>query len=387
MAQPSRRSAAKTARLLYAESERNADMRYFSGMRVPDAFLAFEFRGKRHGVFSALEFNRARHEGRFDEVLSLEDLQKATRETLGDAAKGPAHIVRLLGRQHGFTQVEVPEDFPTGVAFALQEAGLRVEVVEGAFFPQRALKTAEEAQFIAEGCAASAAGIRAAEQALRRASIDERRFLRLDGKRLTSERLRTLVDSACLEKGAVAFATICAGGDQACDPHCAGSGPLRADALIIVDVFPQVSKTGYYGDMTRTFLKGRASEAQKRLVATVAEAQQRVLTTLKAGISGKRAHEAAAQYFVDEGYQTGQADGVYSGFFHGTGHGLGLDVHEAPRVSSRVADKLRRGMVVTVEPGLYYPGLGGCRIEDVVQIERDGCRKLSKAPYRWHLRR
>ncbi len=379
-------TAARAARLLYAESERNADMRYFSGLRVPDAFIAFEIGGKRHGVFSALEFNRARKESSLDQVHSLEALQQRTRESFGEEARGAAALIRQLARELKFSRVEIPDDFPAEVAFGLRDIGLKVETAGGPFFPQRMIKTEAEAGYIAQGCAASAAGIKAAENALRRATIDKRRYLRLEGKRLTCERLRTLVDTACLQRGAIAFATICAGGDQACDPHCAGSGPLRADELIIVDVFPQVSKTGYFGDMTRTFLKGRASDAQKRLVAAVAEAQRRVLATLKAGVNGKRAHLAAMDYFVSQGYETGQTNGVYSGFFHGTGHGLGLDVHEPPRVSSRAPERLRKGTVVTVEPGLYYPGLGGCRIEDVVQIEREGYRKLSRAPYRWHLR-
>ncbi|MGF1483859.1 MAG: M24 family metallopeptidase [Opitutales bacterium] len=381
-----RPAATPSARLLFAESEQNADMRYFSGLMVPDAFIAFEWRGTKYGVFNALEYNRAQHESSLDEILSLEALSRRAKEVFGNETDGPSGLIRLLARDFGFKTLEVPANFPAGLAFALQAAGLPVQPSEGMFFPDRETKSAEEAKAVADGCAASAAGLRAAEKALRAATIDPRRYLLLDGKRLTAERLRALVDTAALQKGAVASGTICAGGDQACDPHCRGEGPLRADELLIVDVFPRVARTGFHGDMTRTFLKGRASDAQKQLVATVAESQRRALATLKAGTSGKRVHEAAAGYFEEIGYETGQKNGVYQGFFHGTGHGLGLEVHEPPRVSSRVSERLKKGAIVTVEPGLYYPGLGGCRIEDVAWIQSGGHTLLSKYPYRWHLR-
>lgn len=279
----------------------------------------------------------------------------------------------------------VPDTFPTGLAFELQRKGLKLSIPAQAepFFPERIIKSKEEALAIKAGNQASAAGIKAAEQALRKATV-RRGYLYLDDRRLTSERLRMLIDQACLEHGASTSRTICAGGDQACDPHCHGTGPLRANELIIIDVFPKVTATGYHGDMTRTFLKGKANPAQKHLVQTVRDAQQLACSKIKAGVALRTVHQSVHTYFKQEGYETRKDGEVWKGFFHSTGHGLGLDIHEPPRLSD-VPGRLRSGMVVTVEPGLYYPGLGGCRIEDVVQVTATGSEMLSSYGYRWEL--
>jgi len=205
------------------------------------------------------------------------------------------------------------------------------------------------------------------------------------GEALTSERLKIAIETACLEAGAISLDTIAAGGDQACDPHERGHGPLRANELIIVDVFPRVNDTGYHGDMTRTFLKGRASEAQRALVAAVREAQLAAMAKIRAGVNGHVAHQAVCDIFARRGYETKHTDKGSVGFFHGTGHGLGLAVHEPPRVST-VDYRLKKGSVVTVEPGLYYPGLGGCRIEDVVQVTSARPKMLSECHYNWEIK-
>jgi Xaa-Pro aminopeptidase len=152
-----------------------------------------------------------------------------------------------------------------------------------------------------------------------------------------------------------------------------------------VDVFPRVNETGYYGDMTRTFLRGRASEPQKALVDAVRRAQKLARKKLRPGITGKSVHKAVVSFFEKLGYETRHKATHHEGFFHGTGHGLGLEIHEAPRVSA-AGGPLREGNVVTIEPGLYYPGLGGCRIEDVALITADGSKMLSDYDYNWELR-
>ena len=169
--------------------------------------------------------------------------------------------------------------------------------------------------------------------------------------------------------------TIVAGGDQACDPHERGSGPLKADSLIILDVFPRDAKSGYYGDLTRTVLRGRASEDQRRLWETVREGQALALKKMKPGVDGLSVHNEIKQLFTERGYPTEVRNGRHVGFFHGTGHGLGLEIHEVPRFQKTV---FKQGQVLTVEPGLYYPGIGGVRLEDVVVLTRTGIRMLSK---------
>ncbi len=252
-------------------------------------------------------------------------------------------------------------------------------------FPEREFKTAKEIRAIEEGNRVAAAGIAAAEHALRRSKI-KHGSLYLDGSPLTSERLKFAIETTCLRHGGVSLDTIAAGGDQACDPHHRGTGPLRAHELIIVDVFPRVDRTGYHGDMTRTFLKGKASDAQRKLVDAVRQAQINALKLIKNGANGRVVHQACVTTFTERGFETRATSKGSIGFFHGTGHGLGLAVHELPRVNGTLDYTLKTGAVTTVEPGLYYPGLGGCRIEDVVVVTQRGSRLLSSAPYDWEIR-
>jgi Xaa-Pro aminopeptidase len=191
--------------------------------------------------------------------------------------------------------------------------------------------------------------------------------------------LRAEIDSTILRAGGIPAGTIVAGGDQACDPHERGYGPLYADSLIILDVFPRDAKTGYFGDMTRTVLRGRASEAQRKLWETVKAGQALALKRIKAGVDGMTIHKAIQEFFSGRGFPTEVRKGRRVGFFHGTGHGLGLEIHEHPRLQKVV---LKDRQVVTVEPGLYYPGLGGVRIEDVVLVTKTGCKILSRFPKR-----
>jgi Xaa-Pro aminopeptidase len=195
--------------------------------------------------------------------------------------------------------------------------------------------------------------------------------------------LKFAIEVACLEAGAVSANTIVAGGDQACDPHERGSGPLRPHELIIVDIFPRVTRTGFHGDMTRTFLRGRATDAQRKLVAAVRAAQLAALKEIRAGVNGRDVHRKVVETFTKRGFETKHSPTGSVGFFHGTGHGLGLAVHEPPRMSGSIDYTLKKRSVVTVEPGLYYPGLGGCRIEDVVQVTSAAPRLLSHYHYHW----
>jgi len=367
--------------LLYADSESDADMLYFGGVFVPDPFIAFTCRGARVAVVSQLEFARVRKEGRFDEVLSLEELSQRARRAEGDAFHHPESVIALLARECRIRRFRVPATFPCGPAFRLRAKRISIEVAEGALFPARERKTDAEAALIRAGNAAAAAGFRAVEKLLRQAQV-RNGYLVHSGRRLTSERVQEVVAIACLGHGAIAANTIVAGGDQACDPHCRGSGPLRAHQFIIVDIFPRVSKTGYFGDMTRTYLKGRPSDAQKALYHAVFETQQAAIPAHRAGRSAAAIYRSVRRAFDQRGYPTRRDNGVPVGFIHGLGHGLGLAVHEPPRVNPS-GPRLRSGQVLTVEPGLYYPGLGGVRVEDVIRVTPAAPEPLSAHPYRW----
>jgi Xaa-Pro aminopeptidase len=205
------------------------------------------------------------------------------------------------------------------------------------------------------------------------------------GSILTSERLRELIFQAAYAAGGVALHTIAAPGDQAVDNHSVGHGPIRAGELIVVDIFPRRAEDGYWGDMTRTYLKGRASDAQRRLVRTVKRAHQLAIDMIKPGLTAGKVHDAVQAFFDKEGYETVRDSKNPKGFFHALGHGVGLEIHEAPIMRQKSPSKLRKGMVVTVEPGLYYHGIGGCRIEDMVHVVPGGCELISRAPYKWEI--
>ena len=202
--------------------------------------------------------------------------------------------------------------------------------------------------------------------------------LQLDGAALTSERLKGMVRSFLLERGFQIPSLIIAPGDQGCDPHDVGSGPLHAGETIIIDIYPQHMTHRYWGDMTRTVVQAGATDEQKQIHAAVREAQQRAIDLIRPGASGDAIHREVQEIFLKAGFATEKRDGNWVGFFHGTGHGLGLDIHEPPRIA-RNGPILEEGIAVTVEPGLYYPGIGGCRIEDVVIVTADGCRNLNRA--------
>jgi Xaa-Pro aminopeptidase len=271
------------------------------------------------------------------------------------------------------------------LAFKLKDAGLKITAAEtGKLLPQREFKTAAEVDALRKGNRASAAGFRAVVKTLTEAIIRNGQLVH-QGRILTSERLRELIAQATLAEGAVALDTIAAAGDQACDCHNAGYGPIRAGELIVVDIFPRRVEDGYWGDMTRTYLKGKASDAQRRLVRTVRKAHQLAIGMTRPGVTGGKVHDAVQAFFDKQGYETTRDVKAPQGFFHALGHGVGLEIHEKPIMRSKAPWKLRKGMVITIEPGLYYHGLGGCRIEDMVHVVPGGCELISKAPYKWEI--
>lgn len=370
--------------LLYTDTHTSSDMLYFGRVEVHDPFIAFGARGKKITAQRSLEFGRVKRTGDFDVVLPQEPWLAKAQQRYGPKA-GIAELIATLARAYGQRAFRVADDFPAALYLQLTKLGLKLKFADGLLFPEREIKTHWEAVCIREGNRLCSVGFTAAEKILRAAKIKGRTLL-YQGSPLTSERLRFAIDTAINEQGGNAQDTIVAGGDQACDPHERGSGPLRPHELIIIDIFPRVVKTGYFGDMTRTYLKGRPREVQRRLVATVREAQKRALKAMRAGVDGRVVHAACTDCFAKAGYETKRTKTGSVGFFHGTGHGLGLAVHDPGRMSPSGAYPLKLGSVLTVEPGLYYPGLGGCRWEDVVQVTASGTKPLSRHPYDWEIR-
>jgi len=212
---------------------------------------------------------------------------------------------------------------------------------------------------------------------LRASRIGKNRDLYWGNGVLTSARLRAEADAAILQKGGLPKNSIVAGGEQACDPHERGSGPLRAHTLIVIDLFPRDADSGYFGDMTRTVVRGKATPAQREIWELCLVGQQKALKALRPGVKMGALRDEIRNFFEKKGFPTVHRDGRWTGFFHGLGHGLGLEIHES---LGRKNAPLRTHQVVTVEPGIYVPSLGGVRHEDVVVVTPEGCRKLTRFP-------
>ncbi len=364
------------ARLIVAPSDTDADMLYATRIFIGDPFIFLQQNGKRTLVLSDLEIDRAKKNAKADEFVMFSQLE---REVQGKAKKAPPYekVLAHFLRKRGVKRAKVPANFPLGFANEIKRKGIALETSNGLFWPAREKKTAEEIRLLERALRITETGMKRGMEILKASKPGAGKKLKWSGKTLTSEILRAEIDSAILRAGGVPTNTIAAGGDQACDPHERGFGPLQANSLIILDIFPRDAKTGYWGDMTRTVVRGRASEQQRKLWEAVKAGQALALKRIKAGVDGMSIHKAITELFDRRGFPTEVRNGRRVGFFHGTGHGLGLEIHEYPRLQKVT---LKAGQCLTVEPGLYYPGIGGARIEDVVIVEKDGCRILSKFP-------
>ncbi len=363
--------------LMVADSEHDANMLYAVGMFVPDPFIYLKLGTRATIVMSDLEIDRARKQSPHCRAISLSQCQRKLRAA-GVKSPGLAEVVRLLLRERSVRRVTVPHNFPLGLAVELKRLGVTVQARRGGFFPQREQKSPEEVKKISAALMMAEVGMAEAMHVLRNSKIARGNRLLHHGVPLTSEKLRSVIDTAIMQASGLAAHTIVAGGRQGCDPHEAGYGPLRANEPIILDIFPRSQKTGYFGDITRTVVRGRATEGVRRLYDTVLKGQQLAFGKVRAGELTQLPHQTVNDYFVAQGYKTERRDGCMQGFFHGTGHGLGLEIHEAPRMSAASTGRLKAGQVVTVEPGLYYPGLGGVRLEDVALVTASGARNLTR---------
>jgi Xaa-Pro aminopeptidase len=369
----------RTARdvLLYSASETDADILYPTGFFAPDPFLFVQKGRRRLLVMSDLERDRARHQARVDRVLAWSGL--ARRIESGGGKPTAAAVIALVLRDLRLKRVEVPRRFPLGLAMELDALGVRLDLVDDPFWPEREIKRADEVRAVTEALRAAEAGLEAGLQALRACRVGRDGWLRRNGRRFTAEDLREAVNTRIMAEGCVPAHTICAPGDQAVDPHEEGHGPIRAHTPVVMDIFPRSERTGYFGDLTRTVVRGRASSKLKEVYALVHEGVRLGHRRIRDGADGQSIHREIQALFDARGYRTGIRQGRMQGFFHGTGHGLGLEIHEAPSISTRPST-LRAGHTVTVEPGLYYLGLGGVRIEDVALVTKTGSRNLTRVP-------
>lgn len=322
-------------------------------------------------VVSLLEVGRARAVAGVQEVLTPQELGLT-----GVARNQLAEWALALLRRERCCRVRVAGYFPVGIADRLRQAGIHLEVAEGPLFPGRRRKTAVEVEAITATQRVAVRAMQAAIKTIRAATVSEDGTLLVDGRPLTSERVREVIDSELLRGNCVADETIVAGGDQGVEPHERGSGPLKTGQPIVVDIFPRNRATGYWGDITRTIVHGRVPTPVRRMIQAVKAAQQAALQEVRAGISVRRVHQTAQKTLSAHGFQTTFRNGWGEGFIHSTGHGIGLEVHESPSLNLS-STRLVAGDVITIEPGLYYKGKGGVRFEDTVLVTKTGVQILA----------
>lgn len=363
--------------LLVAASEGDANMLYAVGFFVPDPFIFFQHREKKFAVLSDLEIDRAKKQAHVHRVLSLSLYQRKLRQLGKPAAM--IDVLDLIFRERGIRSLIVPANFSALFSDQLRAKGFSVQIRRDPFWPERETKNRVEVAQITESLRIARLGLEAGIRMLKRTRTKRDGYLYVNGTRLTSEILKTAVNTTIMAQGWLPSHTIISSGNQCVDPHHEGSGPIRANSSIIFDIFPRSQYNGYFGDLSRTVVRGRASDKLKEIYATVQAGQQIGYEQIRHGVNGKEVHQNILALFESRGFHTGRINGRMQGFFHGTGHGLGLDIHEPPRIAP-VDAILRAGHVVTVEPGLYYLGIGGVRLEDVVVVTAKGNRNLTDCP-------
>jgi Xaa-Pro aminopeptidase len=365
------------ARLIIAVSETDANLYYATRFLAPDAFVFLWHGSEKLLVISDLELGRARAQAVVDSVVPVRAYEERAKQS-GIEHPRLLDALSVLLKERGIRRLEVPGSFPIEYGDGLRDRGFVLRVKPAPFFEGRLVKTEAEVEAITRAMRRTEEALEAAIAVIRAAEIrDEVLWWR--EKPLTSEAVKGLMATRLLEEGLVAQHTIVACGEEGCDPHNEGGGPLRPGEAIIIDVFPQDSSSRYFADITRTVVKGRAPEKLRRMYRAVLAGQQEAFARIRAGEDGEAIHRAVHAAMEAHGFQTGEANGRMQGFFHGTGHGLGLELHESPRIA-KIPVALQAGNVVSVEPGLYYPGVGGVRIEDVVVVEQEGCRNLTRFP-------
>jgi Xaa-Pro aminopeptidase len=366
--------------LISGTSKGDADIRYLSGFTAPDSFVYVKTESSGHLIVSTMEQGRALREARTG-------IEVTTPAELGLRGKKAGRLdlqVAALVKQEGIKRIKVSPDIPAGVFQQLLKRGLPVSILKQPVCPERAIKTLPEIASIRASQRAAVAAMEAAVDLIAAARIDRRRYLRRGRELLTAEYVQRKIRMILMEHDCSAEDTIVACGAQAEDPHERGSGPLLAGQAIIIDIFPRSDRSGYWGDLTRTVCRGPAPPALRQLYRAVKAAQAAALRTVRPGICSDEVHAAAQAVFAGRGYRTEKINGRPVGFIHGTGHGVGLEIHERPRVAAS-GEILQAGHVITVEPGLYYTGLGGVRIEDTVVVTDKGWRYAAQCAKKFEL--
>ena len=370
--------------LIYGDSFRSADMRHAVPLGVPDPFLYAEQNGSRHVFVSSMEATRVRELGLFD-VHVPEEL--GYDELLASGIDLPELRARLALRavaSLGVKRATVPDTFPVWLADRLRADGVELDVDQELFDDRRRAKTEAQIAGVRRAQRAANAAMDTCRDLLRRAEIRGDELL-LDGVQLTVERVKAEMNVVFAAHDTTADEYIVAPGAQGAVGHDMGSGPIWPRTPLVVDIFPRDNASAVYTDMTRTFVVGDVPDDVREWHRLCKEALDAAIAEIRAGADCRAIFDRTCEIFEAAGEPTQRTkkpgETLADGFFHGLGHGVGLEVHEEPGLG-RLADKrLVAGDVVTVEPGLYRAGYGGVRLEDIVLVTDDGAEVLTDYPY------
>ncbi len=353
----------------------DSDLYYLTEFDVPDSVVYLYTEEGSTLVVSSLEYERAKKEARVDKVKNTSEYLSGDRR--GDP-EARLYLLDGLLSDHEVGSVAVPRSFSVWLADGLRDRGYVVGSVDSPVEDARRCKDGGEIDLIRKAQKATEAALGKAEEMLATADARDGELV-LDGEPLTAERVKTEIEVALLHRRCHLEDVIVACGPGGADPHWRGEGRLTAGEPVIVDVFPR-HDSRYHADTTRTWVVGEPADEVEEAFDVTVEAMMEAFTVLEegAGVSGEMVHDAVCDVYEEHGYETTRDDAT-EGFVHSTGHGVGLDVHEPPRLSEG-GDELRAGDVVTVEPGLYYQSWGGVRVEDLVVVRGDGFDNLTEYP-------
>jgi Xaa-Pro aminopeptidase len=370
--------------LIFADSVVSPEMRHEVPVLVPDPFLYAEKDGERYVVSAAFEVDRVKEVGidaspwehyGYDELIET----GMPREEIVWK-----HVNLNACRKLGITDAVVPRSFPTLTADHLRENGITLEPDHKFFADRRRVKNAAELGGIRKAQKAAEAAMGVARDLIFRAEPSNGE-VKVDGETLTSERLKAEIRRVFSEHGVSGDDFIVSHGAQTAIGHELGHGAIAPKEPIVIDLWPKDPDSACYADMTRTYVVGEAPEELVKYHGLVKEALDRSFAATKAGVAGFEVYTLVCELFEEHGQKTtlSKAPGevLEEGFFHGLGHGVGLEVHEAPSLGRGGTGDLVAGDVVTLEPGLYRPGFGGCRLEDLVLVTEDGAENLTDFPY------
>jgi Xaa-Pro aminopeptidase len=371
--------------LMYADTYRSPELRHEVPIGIPDPFLYAELGGARHIAIGAMEIPRLAELGLFELHPSEEYGSDALMREGGLAyAEVRKEVAVRAVKALGITSAVVPEAFPLWLADRLRGEGVQL-TTDGTFFnDRRREKTDAELAGIRRAQRAAEAGMDAARELLRRATPNGQ-GLEVDGAPLTVEHIKSAMSQAFAAHGTTADDFIVAPGPQGAVGHDMGSGVISAGVPIVIDVWPRDNESFMFSDMTRTFVVGEVPEDVRRWHALTKEALDRAISEIKDGADGRAIFDGTCEIFEGAGEPTQRTKEsgkpLANGFFHGLGHGVGLEVHEEPGMGLSTKDPLRAGDVVTVEPGCYRQGYGGVRLEDLVLVTANGAENLTQYPY------